>query len=334
MARPRKHNRHFPRGMIHRHGAYYLVVKGRYTRLSDEYGPALIEYARLIGSDVKVATVADAISHYIQSSAKRLSRATIDGYNNSAKRLNPVFGHMALTALTPADVYRYLVEHGNVAANRDRALLSAAYSHARRIGAFSGDDPAKGLQYRNEEIPRDRYVTDEELATVLEYASEKLRCIIRMSYLTGMRQGDVLRIRMSDITDEGITYTPGKAGKRGRLTVVAWTEELRGLVQEANRLWRRFGRVWLFESRPKGRHAKKEAGPYTTSGVRALWRVARAKAAEDHPQLANITLHDFRAKAGSDMADERDAQALLTHADGKVTRRHYRRKAAVVKPVR
>src|SRR5690606_10403005 len=99
-----------------------------------------------------------------------------------------------LTDLAPADVYRYLVERGDVQANRDRALLSASYTHARRIGAFSGDDPAKGLRYRNEEKPRQRYVTDDEMTRLLAAASPKLGTIARFIELTGMRQSDALRV--------------------------------------------------------------------------------------------------------------------------------------------
>lgn len=325
MGRPRKHNKHLPRGMLRRHGAYYLVAGGRWTRLDADYGPALIRYADLVGRTPTVTTVAEAISHYIESSARRLRPATLEGYRHSARCLCDVFGQMALTDLTPAHVYRYLVEHGTVQANRDRALLSAAYSHARRIGAFDGRDPAKGLQYRNPEMPRQRYVTDAEFAALIAAASPKLACILRFAYLTGMRQGDVLLVRLADIGDDGITYTSGKTGKR---RLIEWSPELTAVVEDARRLWRRFGREYLFESKPKGAHAERGCGPYTTSGLRALWRVARTRAG-----LSDITFHDLRRKAGSDV-DEPHAQALLAHTDSATTRRHYRAKPERVKPVR
>lgn len=331
MGRRRKANAHLPRGMLIKHGAYYLKRANKWIRLADEYGPALIKYAELVAERPAVTTIADAVSHYLETSAKRLRPATLENYQRSAKNLAAVFGHMALDALTPADVYGYLVRKGNVQANRDKALLSAAYTHARRIGAFTGDDPAKGLQYRNEESPRERYVTDAELAQILSVASPKLACIIRFSYLTGMRQADVLAVRIDDIADDGIHYRPSKAGKHAHVTIVTWTDELRQVVEDAKRLWRRFGREWLFESHPRGPHARKgkAIGPYTTSGVRALWRVAREKAG-----LKDVRLHDFRAKAGSDAPSESEAQDLLTHATPAVTRRHYRRKPRTVKPAR
>lgn len=312
--------------MYQRRGAYYFVDPvGKWHPLGRDYGGALIAYAGFVGSRPQVTTVRDAVSHYLESSAARLKPATLEGYRRSAERLAPVFGHMALAELQPEHVYEYLVRHGNVQANRDKALLSATYSHARRIGAFKGDDPAKSLQYRNEEKPRERYVTDAELDTLLEKASPKLACIQRFLYLTGMRQGDALRVTLADMDAEGIHYTAGKTGAR---RVVTWSDELREVVAEASRLWRRFGRVYLFESQPKGMHAKRGPGPYTPSGLRALFRVARERAGID-----DVRLHDLRRKAGSDVT-EAEATALLAHADSKVTRKHYRAKAERVKPVR
>lgn len=326
MGRRRTTDKHLPRWMQRKHGAYYIVRGNKWIRLAAEYGPALIEYAKLVGERPQVTTVADAITHYLESSATRLAPATMEGYRRSASLLAPVFGHMALTDLAPADVYRYLVERGDVQANRDRALLSASYTHARRIGAFSGDDPAKGLRYRNEEKPRQRYVTDDEMTRLLAAASPKLGTIARFIELTGMRQSDALRVRLADMDDEGIHYTAGKTGKR---LVVLWSPELAGVVDEAKRLWRRFGREYLFESKPRGRLHKRPHGPYTPSGLRALWRAAR-----DNAGLADVRLHDLRGKAGSDSETQQDAQRLLGHSDGKITAKHYRRKPDRVKPLR
>lgn len=331
MGRPRKHDKHLPANMMRRHGAYYFVKAGKWHPLAKEYGPALVKYAALVGTPPTVRTVKDAVWHYIEfrSAGKdKLAAATLEGYRYSAANVCAVFGAMALEDVTPADVFRYLTAKGTVQANRDRALLSAAYSHARRIGAFpkAADDPTKALEYRNEETPRTRYVTDLELAKLVATASPKLAVIARFIALTGLRQGDALRIRMADMDDEGIHVTTGKTGKR---LVILWSPELADVVAEAKTLWRRFGREWLFESKPRGKHHGRTVGPYTPSGLRALWRVARERAG-----LADVRLHDLRGKAGSDVPTQADAQRLLGHADGKVTGKHYRRRPERVNPVR
>lgn len=312
--------------MMLRHGAYYFVRANKWMRLASEYGPALIKYAELVGSPVTVETVKDAVWHYIEHRTGKLAPATLEAYRYSATNLCARLGSIALQDITPAMVYTYLATGGNVQANRDKALLSAAFTHARNLGAFSGVDPTKGLQHRNPEVARQRYVTDGELAVILNAASPKLRCLIRFAYLTGMRQGDVLRVKLADLDDEGIHFTAGKTGGR---QVVTWSPELQEVVEDARKLWRRFGREYLFESRPKGKHAKRGPGPYTTSGLRALWRTVRTNA-----KVPDVRLHDLRRKAGSDVATQGDAQRLLGHADGKVTMKHYRAKPERSKPVR
>jgi integrase len=334
MGRPRKHNRHLPANMQMRHGAYYFVRGGKWTRLAPDYGTALLKYAELVGTRPQLTTVKDAVWAYIEHGRTRkhqepLSEATLANYRVSAANLCAVFGHIALVDLEKEMVARYLVEaSAPVQANRDKSLLSAAYSYASLIGAFKGVDPTKKLQFRNQEKPRDRYVEDEEMTSLLAAASPKMACIARFIELTGMRQGDALRVKMSDLDAEGIHYATGKSRGQKRL-VVLWSPELEAVVDDAKRLWRRFGREYLFESHPKGKHAKRGPGPYTPSGLRALWRRVRTKA-----KIEDARLHDLRRKAGSDSASDQDAQRLLGHADPKVTRRHYRAKPDRVKPLR
>lgn len=326
MPRPRKHNRHLPACMYLRRGAYYYVSGGTWHPLGKSYPAALVKYADFVGDAPKLATVKDAVWSYIEGRRGKLAPATLEGYARSAANLCAVFGRVALGDVTQAHVYRYVSEGGNVQANRDKALLSAAFTHARNMGAFAGIDPTKGLQFRNEEKPRDRYVTDDEMRRLVEAASPKLGTIARFIELTGMRQGDALRVKLSDLDDEGFTYWNSKSKKQQGLE---WSPELEAVVEDAKRLWRRFGREWLFESHPKGLHSKRGYGPYTPSGLRALWRVARAKAG-----LPDVRLHDLRAKSGSDAQTDEEARDRLGHSDTKVTQRHYRRKIKRSKPTR
>jgi hypothetical protein len=189
MGRPRKHNKHLPANMMHRHKAYYFVKSGVWHPLGKSYGPALVQYAALVGAEPVVRTVKDAVWGYIEHKSDKLAPMTLIMYRRSAAKLCKVFGHVALEDIEPAMVYRYISEAGTVQANRDKALLSAAFTHARNMGAFKGEDPTKGIQYRNEEVPRDRYVTDLELATLVAKSSPKLSVIARFIALTGLAAG-------------------------------------------------------------------------------------------------------------------------------------------------
>lgn len=325
MPRQRTANKHLPRNMVKRGPSFYFVTGGRYVNLGRDYPQALIKYAGMVGERPGIHALADLLAAYIEARRSKLSAATIAGYLNSAQNLGAVFGHMPLEAITRADVYRYVKQAGTVQANRDRALLSAAYTFAANIGAYAGENPAKGLQERNEEAPRLRYVTDAELDAMLQHASPKVAVIMRFLYLTGMRPSDAFALRLSDFDDEGFLYTTRKTKLP---TGLSWSDELRQVVQDARQLFRRFGRVYLFESSPKGKHQGRGVGPYTVSGFRANFKRLATKAG-----ITDIRPYDLRKKAASDVTEEH-ATNLLAHTNPKTTRRHYRTKVKRVEPVK
>jgi len=86
------------------------------------------------------------------------------------------------------------------------------FSMAIRWGIVERN-PCKEVK-RLTEKKRERYITDNELQRIRVLASDKLRCMIDIAYLTALRIGDVLKIRLSDITDEGIVVKQGKTGKK------------------------------------------------------------------------------------------------------------------------
>jgi integrase len=302
------------------HGAYYYVCriagKVKWRKLSADYSEALRLWADLEGGKVITAwTVEQAIGHYLAVSARRLKPATLTGYADNAKVLIPVFGKMPVSDLTKAHVYSYVVKRGNVAGNRERALLSAVYAHLAKAGIFAGENPAAGLQFRNPEKVGKRYVTDGELSALMAESGERMRLLVRFAYLTGIRQHDVLAMRVCDGTEAGIAFTESKTGKD---RLIGWTDELRTLWRLAAGL--RVGAVPLFLAR--------DGDAYTSSGFRASWRRVKIRAG-----LPDVKFHDLRRKSGSDADTEADAQALLGHSDARITHKHYRAKLAAVKPI-
>lgn len=312
--------------MCRKHGAYYHCVrkdgKQVWTRLAADYGEALRLWADLEGRAMQGAkTVADAIAFYLEANAARLSPQTMAGYKRSSERMGPVFGSMALGDLRRDHIFRYLRLRGDVAANRDRALLSAAYSFAINSGFFDGPNPAIGMQYRNPEKARKRYVTDSELAALELAARGRMKQLIRIAYLTGMRQADVLALRLTDAAKDGISYTQAKTGRR---IDIQWSDELKAAWTAAAGL--RIGAQPLFPTRRKKDGSG--GGHYTGDGFRTIWARIRERS-----KVEGVTFHDLRRKAGSDVTDEQ-ARALLGHEDARTTRKHYRARPELVKPVR
>jgi integrase len=307
--------------MMMRRGAYYYVYSGEWMPLGRDYGEALRLWAEMEGRSIaKGQTVADALAYYIIAKTPELSPRTMEAYRVSQTKLGAKFGTMRLEALRPEDVTRYLrTASAKVSANRDKALLSAAYNYVNAEGWLStvGYNPARVP--RNKERARRRYVSDGELLALIKAATPKLALMIELAYITGVRRGDLLRIRLADLRDDGLHVEQGKTGRR---QVFGWTDGLRRLTDAAKGLRRTVGSLWLF---PADRSPGKAM---SALALRTAWERARKAAG-----LPDVRWHDLRRKAGSDAA-QGDAQALMGHADGRVTERHYRAAPTKVTPLR
>lgn len=321
MGRPRKTNKHLPRHMMQRRGAYYYVLAGQWSPLGKDYGEALRLWADLEGREVpKGRTVTDALAYYIIARTPDLAPKTLESYAVSQRKLIEQFGAMPLDALKPEKVTAYLrTAKSKVSANRDRALLSAAYRWVSGEGWLKDANHNPARVRRNPEKARKRYVTDAELEALLSKATPKLALMIELSYITGIRKGDLLRLRLADAREDGLHVTQGKTGTR---QVFQWTDGLLRLVEAAKGLRRTVASLWLFPSERKPGEAM------TALALRTAWERTRKAAG-----VTDVRWHDLRRKAGSDAAAG-EAQAMMGHADARTTHRHYRAKPSVVRPLR
>lgn len=329
MARRRVRNKHLPRYMVQKHGAYYHVRSDGVTAsgkprkvwrlLSREYGEALRLWAEIEGRPTAgPATVADLLALYVSASATRLSDETVRGYTVGMKRLGVRFGAMHPDDLRREHVFRYLHEagskpRGGVAANRDRALLGAAYTYAQNLGLVS-HNPAHGLRFRNPERPRGRYITDDELQALIAAAPPRFALLLRWAYATAMRETDIARLLLTAGGPAGVRF---KQGKTGREVLIAWSDELREIWRDA--AGSRIGAVPVFLS------SRGEA--YTANGIRSNLARARERAG-----VRDVVFHDLRRKGGSDV-EEAHTHALLGNSP-EIARKHYRAKLSPVKPAR
>jgi integrase len=250
----------------------------------------------------------------------------------SIRKLKPVFGHMPIAAVKPKHVYKYRdlrSRDGKVAANRDLEVLSHAFTKAIEWG-LTDDHPIKGKVRKNSVQPRRRYIEDWELQEALKVASPFLRAYIGLKLLTGMRRGDLLSLKVSDLQEDGIHVTPRKtAHSTGKKMIIEWSPELRAAVDEVLRLRRKIVSIWLFHTNRGQPYVKADA---TANGFDSIWQRFMAKALKTTGLVVRFTEHDLRAKVASD-APLDVASKLLGHASPEITQRVYRRKAERVSPI-
>lgn len=324
MGRRRKENLHLP-PRLHKKGSVYYYTpyvdgKLRWIRLSDNYGEALGAWAQHEGAHVTGDTVGAALDRYLIEILPTMAEITQREYRRYAGALRPVFGDVHLADMRPTHIAQYLDRHPKkVTANREIAMLSSVLAQAMRWG-WVDKNPCKGIR-RNTEVKRRRRATPEELAALMAHADPQMRCVIEMALATALRKGDLLRLRLADLTPEGLNV---KTSKTGTWLLFEWTLELKDLVDRTRALRRHIGSLYLFASRT--------GQPYTPSGFDSIWQRLMKRAG-----VEGLHFHDLRAEAltRAKAAGGRDyAQALAGHKSGNTTEIYLRdRSAQRVRPV-
>jgi len=170
----------------------------------------------------------------------------------------------------------------------------------------------------------------QEITEALKVAPPVIHTYIRFKLMTGLRRGDILRLRLSNLRDDGIHVRTSKTGKR---LVFEWDEtgKLQALVDEILRIPpSRIGDAPLFTTR--------QGKPYIDVDGRAnafdsLWQRFMRKALEKTDLQERFQERDLRAKVASDSASLVEASERLGHADTGITQRVYRRKPVRVRPL-
>lgn len=329
MVRPRNKRTGLPECVYQKHGAFYFVKGGKWTRLGKTEAEMYKALARLKGEAKAEPGMKRLFDRYESEVLAKKHAKTRDEQVKQMVLLRKVFERMEPGAILPKYVARYLDERGKsapVAANREVALLSHIFKKAIRWGIISVN-PCTGVE-RNEEKPRDRYVQDWEFNAVYQKAPEHLQILMDLAYITGQRQADLLNIRLSDLTEEGILF---KQAKTGAKLCVEWSDALREVVARAKAQKKDVQSMYLVSN--------KKGQKYTSSGIQTAWQRLMTECAatqdKDGNSIAPIieerfTFYDLRAKARSDGEDKR----LLGHANPDAMARTYQRKAVKVKPVK
>ncbi|WP_421717457.1 tyrosine-type recombinase/integrase [Algiphilus sp.] len=321
MGRRRTRDKDLPQRVYWHHGALYFVDKaGKWHRLGDNKADALRAYADMLhGPQSSFEALA---KKYSETKLVHKAAKTRRDQTAQMQRLVDVFGKMPAAHIRPGHVARYRDERSRtapVAANRELALLRHVMKTAVEWGIVPSN-PCTGIS-GNKEKARTRYVTDDEFRAVYEGAPMLVQVMMGLAYVTGQRESDLLRIRGSDLLDDGIAVTQGKTGKR---LIIRWTDALRAAVQLAIDMPRKSGIASTYLV------CRQNGQPLTPDGFRTVWQ-RHIRACHESGLLAErFTFHDLRAKAGSDGTDEK----LLGHMDPRVLNRVYRRRPEMVRPTR
>lgn len=350
MTRNRKaENKGLPARWVLNHGAYFYRVPpgqeaawdgAKWFRLGNNLPDAFRAFAaRVDSARGQLRTVGDLLDRYQIEVVPAKGVTTQAGNRIALVKLRAVFGAVPLAGVKPQHVYQYVDKRTHkVAAHREVEVLSHAFTKAVEWGAIDRH-PFKGEVRLAGEKPRTRYVEDWEVAELFDLkpgrkgdAVPVVQAYLRLKLLTGLRQGDLLRLTMAAIRADGVHVTPSKTeGSSGKSTIYTWTPDLRAAIDEAKAA-RPALSPYLFCTRRGAGYFNEATG--RAPGWKSIWQRFLARALAETKIVEGFTEHDLRAKVGSDAGSLEHARQMLTHADSATTQRVYRRKAERVAPAK
>jgi integrase len=230
--RPRKSKGPYPPCFYFKHGAFYLLRQNKWHRLGTDFGLALAEYARRMEGEKRGGMPA-LIDAALPGILKDKAPTTQAQYTTAAETLKRKLRQFEPADVTQATVYAIqesMRDTPNMA-NRTLSVLRQVFTYAARKHIVKAN-PCVGLD-RLLEVKRKRLLTGEEWDAIHAAATPRLRVIMELQHLTGQRIGDVLKIRRSQLTAEGIEFEQQKTG--ARLTV-RWSTDLLATVERAKAL--------------------------------------------------------------------------------------------------
>jgi len=311
--RPKKQNRHLPACVYLKHGAYYYVKNNKWTRLGDNLHDALVAHARIVAvpKDGMESLITKAMPFVVE----KVSSSTRKQYLYCEKILKEMFAEFAPNQVTHGNVVQMLDvwKRSPATANRLLSVLKQVFQWAldREIVDRNPCESVKRLPIE----ARDRLITQDEFDKIYLEAPEWLQVIMDLCYYTGQRIGDVVAIRHSDISEEGVFFEQQKTGKK---LTVGWSDGLKAAVERASKVTQCPSSEFILATH-RG----------TARFTNNVWKVFKECARR--AGVENVTLHDLRAMSGTDADREgKDPMLLLGHSDRKTTQIYLRDKTVKV----
>lgn len=307
MIRPRKKDRHLPPCMYQKHGSYWLVKKNRWINLGSNLPDAMQAYA-----DTYKSPVGGGLDELLDKwlAQTNVKASTLLHYKNAVNsKIKPAFAEFAPHEVKPGHVAEFLQHHSKHPnmANRMRSILKMAFDKAVLWGMAETNPVASMPKFA--EKKRTRFLSYGEYQAIYNQADDSLKSIMELCYYTGQRIGDVLSIKVADVSDDGIFIIQQKTGKR---LIVAMTPELKRATESAKRSGGNVRGLYLLGQR--------NGKPWSYYAVRDKFREAAERAG-----IKDAKLHDLRAMSITEAKRQGlDAQMLAGHTSPSMTERYIR----------
>ena len=274
--------------------------------------------------DVPLSTFGMVLDRYQREVTPRKAPRTQTDELGYIGKLRAVFGAMPPSAITPTMAARMRddisLKSGAVQANHHLKTLKHVCKMAVEWGVLAHNPAREVSKLKTKQ--RERYVTDADFAAVYVHAHPMVKVAMDLAVLTGLRRGDLLALTKAQLKDDGIHV---RTSKTSRGLIITYSRELTAVLERAKLMKPHFRQALI---------ATRGGKAYTGSGFATMWQRSMLKAFPKGREAERYTFNDLRSKSASDTAELAEASARLGHTTTAVTKRHYVRKPAKVKPLR
>lgn len=309
MSRQRLDGKHLPPCVYQKHGAYYLVKAGKWTRIGETLDEALREYAVRFETPATGA-MPELIWKVYQHKLPKLSKSTAASYKTSAKKLAAAFAEFSPSQVTMRHVAELKLGMASTPnmANETVSFLRIVFDYAIEHQLVDSN-PCVGIK-RLDVKKRRRCPTDVELKAVHAASGDRLKVIIELLCLTGQRVNDVLHIKRSQLVEQGIRFVQQKTGNP---LLISWNPELRAAVERARQLHDNNVLAIYLLGGPRG------AAPHYRVVIEQWHDACKRAGVED------LHMHDLRAYAVTSAKRQGlDPRAVAGHSSESMTARYIR----------
>jgi integrase len=247
------------------------------------FGPVAADYLRAVEPNMRHKSFI-LVKYYLEQLWKPLRRVPLANITR---------------AVIATRIRSIATENGAVSANRARGALSAMFAWAMGEGLCDAN-PVIGTNKAIDEKPRDRVLSDAELAAIWGAAPDNdYGRIVRLLILTGCRREEIGDLRRGEVDLEKKLITlPAARTKNGREHLVPLSDDAFDLLRPGIR---------------RGDYVFGDEGGFTSWGY-------QKRALDQTCGVTNWTLHDLRRTAATMMADigvqPHIIEAALNHVSG------------------
>lgn len=240
----------------------------------------------------------------------RYSWRTIKAYKNCFREFIMHYDNVKPTSISRVQIDQYIIHRikvDNISESYQNQVLSAIKFFY--IGVAKQEDKVLDLLRPKKPKKLPHVLTEEEMTRLLKAISNpKHKCILMLIYSAGLRLGETVNIRVSDVQHkENRLFVRGAKGKKDRCTLLS--DKMWLLLKDYLEVYAPV--EWLFEGQ--------NGGQYSVRSVQNVFEKARNDARVNPYATVHTLRHTFATHLLEKGVDLRYIQDFLGHESSRTT---------------